>query len=349
MFELDQYYTPQSVAQDIVRRCVTVQPSICVDSTCGKGNLLIALSDIFDGVSCVGIDKDPNSIRYLRRKYPNWKLSVTDLLDESAHWRSKVISNINESDLLLLNPPFSMKRKKRIFLKYKGLGIHCSLAMAHIMKSLELFKPLQGAVVVVPESLLFSDVDNIARSLLEEDYNICEIYRLKSSTFRGVRANASVVKFEPITARTTKQPIVTLRTDVEKIEIIRGGLPVHEKRVSGSGIPYVHSTDISPLHKSGSDSLTQCVMPIKRGVVRGWTILLPRVGCPAIDSVDLHYFSREVQLSDCVIALQSRDLKDLELLRDRIRNNWREFINLYRGTAARYVTVSRLLEWVRKY
>jgi len=349
MFELDQYYTPLSVAQDLVERCVSEAPSICVDSTCGKGNLLIALSKVFRDVSCVGIDKDPRSIRYLRRKYPDWRLSVADLLDERAHWRSKVISSVSESDLLLLNPPFSMKKKKKVSSEYKGLELKCSLAMAHILKSIELFKPSQGAVVVVPESLLSSDVDKFARLLLAEDYAFSEIFRLKSSTFRGVRANASVVKFIPSKNRVSGSPVLTLRPDSEKTQLIRGGLPVHQKTTSESGVPYLHSTDILPLKRWGMEILTENVEPISRGVVSGWVILLPRVGCPSKESLELCFLSRRVQLSDCVIALKSDDLDNLKKLRDRIKRNWNEFNELYRGTGARYVTVSRLTEWLNRY
>jgi hypothetical protein len=75
-------------------------------------------------------------------------------------------------------------------------------------------------------------------------------------------------------------------------------------------------------------------------------VLLPRVGNPRREQVVALYLQEPVQLSDCVISLQVVSLRDARLLRRRLLQKWDEFVCLYRGTGARFVTVARLQNWL---
>jgi hypothetical protein len=57
----------------------------------------------------------------------------------------------------------------------------------------------------------------------------------------------------------------------------------------------------------------------------------------------------EVQLSDCVIALKVGSRRDSLRLRKLVLSQWDSFASLYRGTGARFTTVARLTDWLRRH
>lgn len=150
MFELDQYYTPKEVAEDLVANLGFGTPKVCVDSACGEGSLLRAASRAFKTVSCVGVDKDRNAITRLRRRHPDWILSVADILiPGTVRWPQRGLAS-PRCDLLLLNPPFSLRAIKYVLIRWKGEVICCSVAMAHVLRSIDLFPPALGIAAIVP-------------------------------------------------------------------------------------------------------------------------------------------------------------------------------------------------------
>ena len=147
-------------------------------------------------------------------------------------------------DLLVLNPPFSMGTRKRVPVESLGRTFRTSVAMAHVLRSLDLFVPKDGAVAIVPESLLFSDIDKQAREYLGLFFTIEVLAELKSSTFRGARANTVVVRLAR--GRTSSFPAPS-RSLSCNVEVIRGGLPLFDAQTTRNGLSHVHSTDIRVL------------------------------------------------------------------------------------------------------
>jgi predicted RNA methylase len=346
LHDLDKYYTPRDVAERILADSVSTEPRICVDSTCGSGRLLEAANNVFGKVQCVGIDRDKNTIASLRRRNPDWILSVADLMKPSSYKRTLAISENRECDLLVLNPPFSHGNRKSIEVSFGNNMFKCSIAMAHILQSFELFKPTQGAVIIVPESVLYSETDIVARQMLGINYDIEKITELESTTFKGTRARATVISVTPGKKCKTKKiinfvPKIELRT-----KLIRGGLPVYDKVRYRNGLPYVHTTDISSLVLMNKVQKNVNVRAIDRGCLSGWVILFPRVGVPDKKLFKPLFLKRKTQLSDCVIALKFESKTNAIKVEQRIQLFWDEFLMLYRGTGARYVTVSRLTDWL---
>jgi len=347
MTDLDRYYTPDEVADRLVGLACEESPQWCVDSACGAGSLLLAAQRTFGNVTCVGIDKDGAAVRYLRRRYPNWLLSVADALGPPRLLRAKGLPPDGEG-LLVLNPPFSLKKHKSIAIEYAGGPVRCSIAMAHMLRSIEIFAPKHGAVAIVPESLLFSETDAVARTLLGTSYDLRSVLGLKSCTFSGARANAVMVqliraKHSPPATRTTQPTIwAPPPKGVGKIELIRGGVPLFEARQSRKGVPLVHSTDIAALKLAEGLCKLKRVKAIGRGVVSGAVILIPRVGLPRMENIYALNLRSEIQLSDCVIALKFRYHAEAQACVSVLKRRWAEFQGAYHGTGARYVTVARL-------
>lgn len=346
-FDLDRYYTPLEVARNAMEKALLSHtPSVCADSTCGTGQLLRAANDVFGKLHCVGFDRDRQAIAKLKRHNPEWTLAVGDLLSDRSYKRtfsSKIPSHV---DLLVLNPPFSHGKSKSIEITYENRKFRGSVAMAHLLRSFELFKPTQGAVVIAPESLLYSETDFDARSALAENYDFKKITDLESCTFKGTRANASIVQIcrstvEKSTDRQSSQ--LTKKIDVS---ICRGGLQVHVMRPNSRGVPYIHSTDIRKILQDPMNAPFLRTADVARGRISGWIVLLPRVGLPDRQLVKMLKLDEPVQLSDCVIALLCPNKAAALIVEQRIQGSWDEFRNLYRGTGARYTTLSRLRAWL---
>jgi hypothetical protein len=346
--DLDRYYTPESIARRALEHaCLREPPLVCADSTCGTGRLLEAANDVFGKVRCVGIDRDSDVIANLRRRNPNWLLAVGDLLN-ATNYRTAFAEIIPEHvDLLVLNPPFSLGNRKSVEVEYEGRMFKGSIAMAHLLRSFDLFKPKQGAVVVVPESLLYSETDSAARSALAEKYCMRKIADLKSCTFRGARAHASVVQVSA-----SEQEVVPKTSAVSgktvRVSVTRGGLPVHLMKPVQRGIPYMHSTDIRKVVDGSMASSLLQTAGIARGRIAGWVILIPRVGMPEEAFLRAVNFEDPVQLSDCVIALECSSKAVALQVEQRIKASWNDFREIYRGTGARYVTLSRLITWLAR-
>ena len=345
-FDLDRYYTPPDVARNALEKAeLSYIPRVCADSTCGTGHLLNAANEVFGSLQCIGIDRDKQTIAELRQRNPNWALAVGNLL--SKHSYKKSISAVipEKVDLLVLNPPFSHGKRKSVEIAYGGQKFKGSVAMAHLLKSFELFKPSQGAVVIVPESLLYSETDLLARSVLAESYSFRKITDLESSTFHGTRANASIVQI--CQAELEDTPKETLRP-TKKIEIFitRGSLPVHMMSCNPKGVPFIHSTDIRGIVEGLDTNNFLKTTDMSKGRITGWTILIPRVGMPERLLLRKVCFKSTVQLSDCVIALRCSNKAAAQAVELRIQASWDEFKNLYKGTGARYVTIARLRAWL---
>lgn len=346
--DCDKYYTPTAVASRALERAqLSERPLVCADTACGSGSLLTAAEDVLDAMHCLGIDNDSHAIRQLRRKRPDWKLYVADLLKRHRAPPVDFPGSDYCVDLLVLNPPFSLGPRKNIDVTYCGNRLKCSVAMAHILRSLELFKPRLGAIAVVPESLLFSETDSNARDLLSQKFSFTELMQLSIYTFKGARVNSSFVQLGAATEGFLPSLALEVNArDVIHTKVLRGGLQMHSFERGRGGVRVIHSTTLRPLADKGIVAATEMTSAMARGRVTGWILLLPRVGCPHQDYFRVFNFKEEVQLSDCVIGLIFSSKVSATAARKRILDSWADLVSLYRGTGARYVTIDRLVDWL---
>jgi hypothetical protein len=341
--DLDRYYTPARLARQMVEICEPAVTGRCLDTACGDGSLLAAARSAYSNVQCIGIDVDAVTIARLRRKHPTWILSRADALSDAA-WRRASAARLSvDCELALLNPPFSMAAKKGVVIEVGDFAGRCSVAMAHLLTVLIRARP-KTCCAIVPESLLFSQLDDRARRFLAPEYSLTSVRSLRNSTFRGGRANATVVKVVRYVAPIPSHVGPDDESELVELSIVRGGLPLFQSILDRAGLPYVHSTDLCTI-ASGRMSIRR-VRPLLRGVVSGDVILLPRVGIPLWNSVRALRFQSRVQLSDCVIALCFQSHAAAIRWEAALFQSWDDLVALYRGTGARYVTVSRLRSWL---
>lgn len=346
LLELDRYYTPPQIARRVVEVAEGATVTRCLDSACGDGSLLIAARALTEQTKCIGMDVDRASIYRLRNRHPDWTLSRADALLPTSWSRVRAALDSVGCDLAVLNPPFSMGAKKGVTTLVGDFTSRCSVAMAHVLSVLMRARP-GLCCAIVPESLLFSELDQAARDAIERLYQLRIERTLRNSTFRGTRANAAIVTFtrrETPLAERDLRPRRSSRS-LQSVMIVRGGLPLFEAKRSAGGLPYVHSTAL--LHLAlGDHSNLRYVRPISRGLVRGHVVLLPRVGVPHQTNTRPIFFETQVQLSDCVVALSFRTRAIAARWSKLLDQRWNELVGLYRGTGARYVTVERLECWL---
>jgi predicted RNA methylase len=343
--ELDRYYTPNKIASRLIEESsFKLRPDLCVDTTCGAGSLLDACEVSFGSPRCIGLDRDRSAIRILRTKRPNWILSTADILNPKSFGQSGASRSFTSADLLVLNPPFSQCGFKHVNVAIGASQIRSSVAMAYLIRSIDFVRPRMGAVAILPESLLFSDVDSLARRELSKAFQLRELFSLQATTFKGARVRTVAVQLVPTPTRVLTRDLMAQPLEIS-VGLTRGALPVHLLVESVEGVPFVHSTDLARV--VNDQRVLRTTMRVAKGRVEGWVLLLPRVGLPRLELVRPINLKRLVQLSDCVVAFECATEEVATNISEKIRASWVEFNSLYRGTGARYVTMARLADWLQ--
>jgi predicted RNA methylase len=342
--DLDRYYTPLSVARDLVAIVGDGEVGTVVDTACGGGSLLRAAAERWPEAQLRGVDIDGRAVRTLTAEQPTWdvvKGSVYPMVVIPEGWVAGCTH-----DVVVANPPFTMEQRRYVEVSLAGVRFRCSLAMAHLLSSIDVLKPRHGIAALLPESALYSELDQHARHWVARRYKIKVHAEVGNSTFKGARARCVLVSCRSGGAMTLAKGesnhAVTPRT--EHVSLVRGSLPVFRASPVAEGIPFLHSTDLADLPAALTNVIG--VAAAASGHVRGAAVLLPRVGSPRRPNVVAMYLRRAVQLSDCVVALSVRDMDTAKALQATIFAEWESFDGLFRGTGARFVTIGRLRSWL---
>ena len=339
---MDRFYTPDSLASKLMAAIDSPVVNSCADPNCGHGQLLLSAEAQWPDAECWGLDIDRDAVRRVRRRRPRWIVSVGDLLSPTSIARTKIFRMGDGCDVLLANPPFSMGGDKGIV--RAGVSYRCSVAMAHILAAIELFRPRCAIGAIVPESMLHSELDEAARGELAVAWTLEEVLCVPQATFGGTRAHAALVVLRPANGKDGSDRVLRKPTAGVAADVVRGGLPVHQaESASDDGLPFVHSTDLKALASGAYRRRT--VRPIGRGCVVGPMLLLPRVGVPSIEQMVPLEFEQPIQMSDCVIGLRFSGWDTATEIARVIRDKSESLVDLYKGTGARYVTVRRIEEW----
>ncbi|WP_205897770.1 hypothetical protein, partial [Pseudomonas savastanoi] len=298
--DMDRYYTPENVAiQAMERGSFLSTPMVCADSTCGSGRLLDAANTVFGSVRSIGIDRDVEAISQLRLRRPGWQLSVGDLL---SHESIDVAREQQAIDLLVLNPPFSHGKRKFVDINFGGKEMTGSIAMAHILRSFEIFRPKLGAVVVAPESLLYSETDQLARHTLEESYRIEKLQICNAARFEAP-------EYKHRLCRSALAPSAASRsTSFITLELFKAPLSeaafqfIYETRSCRGAIHSLYRL-ASRGSRLGRATPYQDFQDGKRSD-KGMGHFDSQGGSSEAQMINVVKLSEVVQLSDCVIALK---------------------------------------------
>lgn len=341
---MDRFYTPPKLADFLVSSCKLSEPKKIADFAAGDGALLKSALARWPNAEFTALDIDNAAIQSISASIPNAILLCHDFFDFS--------NTIHESDfgfdLIILNPPFSCRGGTTIEAKINGHNIKGSRALAFVSRALEYLHKDGELIAILPSSCLTSERDSAMRTALQENWDINLISPSISYPLPRCSVKIDIVR---IIRRERKDVIIpklmTRKSDMIKgrLQIMRGTLPDKVGSALRNGLPFVHSTNLS---KNQILNVTRWSQPNNR-MVYGTALLLPRVGKVRLDKVSIKTDPRPIVLSDCVIAIKAIDSLNESDVFDTIRLNWDNFSQLWTGSCAPYLTISRLSNALERF
>lgn len=334
---LDSFYTPSELARELINSVQTQQVDSIVDFCVGEGRLLQAASTRWKRALLYGTDICPSIIAKMKVKNPDWVLGNCDFLNKNSRKSSRVLKR--KFDLVLSNPPFTCIGSSSHRVLLDGFEFNVSLAMAFIVEAISYIAENGKLYGILPESVGYSEKDKPIREYLEREYNFTILSEKKGQDFENCSPNIILVSLNDWDININKEPLI-YSGDVKVKEIIRGTIGMHQldNMVVKKGLNLVHTTNL--LENSITNFKYKVAM--RYSYIEGSGVLIPRVGNPNPSKVCVMNTTDIYALSDCVIALKTNSFEEAKLLKKYILDNWDNFKNLYKGTGAKFTTLSRL-------
>lgn len=346
---IDKYYTPDELAIALVLACSTPSARSVADFAVGDGALLRAAKIRWPSARLIGYDIDAGALSKVRERLPEAELHLVDFLQPNSLGCRNDDAD-DKHDVVLLNPPFSMRGNRHFSVEFEGKSFRCSRAFAFICRSLVRLAKDGELIAIVPSYSLDNVIDYNIRTYLTENFGLEVLAGPSLQTFFGCQIRVSVVRFslgrrlsrvKGIPGSMKSDSAIGIRMPVR---VMRGALSVVDIKPQSSGIRFFHSTDL----RSSADPIRFVDVCATKRVVRGPALLIPRVGRPNQSSIRIIDFDARFALSDCVIALQSTGGLGNTRILEAIIGDWTRFELLYSGTGARFVTIKRLCTWLRE-
>lgn len=332
----DAYYTSSKLAAILVRH-VDLQKVINVADFCvGSGELLKAAEHRWTNINCYGTDISIETIRLLKEEKQKWNLNVCDFTDINS--RNSTFLNGKLFDLILLNPPFTCKGSIVQIISYKGREYHVSTAVEFLVNALQYVTQDGALYSIVPLGILYSQKDSAIWDAISKDYCIKVHKEYERMYFKDSSPHIAIISIRKGITKKLYQPInkITLKQNIV-VDIFRGKMSMYMARTSCDGFRIIHTTN---LHEG---YLTDSGMTSKSSsYIKGPAVLIARVGNPNIKKVCAISEDEEYTISDCIIAIKTRNRGDAKELEKMIIDDWDRFKKLYKGTGASYVTLERL-------
>lgn len=249
-------------------------------------------------------------------------------------------------DWVLLNPPFSYRGGPSNYVSLGEFSGRVSPPLAFVAMVLSDISPRAGVVAILPDGSLFGAKYQDFWAEIRSGYDVDVVADLSNTAFRGARAQCRVVRIG-VKAGCAKSIAAELMPPAIRfqgcrcVEVIRGRVPRHMGMAIGPAeIPYLHTTDLV----AGEVQVTSAFGPSSHATSAPF-VLVPRVGRPQGKIAAL--LDGEVVLSDCLIALRPVS-EDPQVLVRAITSDLAAFAALYVGTGAPYVTIDRLVKYLRE-
>ena len=339
---LDPFYTPDNLAHEVVS-LYNGKPSRIGDFCAGDGGLLRACEERFPKAKYFANDKSKRAYFKLVKNHKNWDVYNLDLLSDKSLLE---VMHLNGAfDLLLLNPPFTCKGQTYKFI-FDGVKFSASKALLFLIRSIRFLSSGGRLLAVLPIGVSISERDAVLMSYLKRAYGFHVHRKVSGVSFAGKAPNVILAEL----CRPAILPAYTPKT-IRKQDygfLHRGTLNVVDaknKIVARKGMAFIHTTNLV-----GGKIVEARTRVSSRGtkVLVGPAVLVPRVGNPNVGKVVVIGEGEKCVLSDCVIAILSRDCSSACHIKNIIRAQEESFYRLYAGTGAKYITLSRLGKYLKK-
>jgi len=347
---IDQHFTPDPLAEELVATIPQNITGIVVDPAAGEGALLSALRRVVrSDLTFIAIDQDPLAVRALLAGQPDWTVSRADTLNPrsrsaSTSWK---IARKQGVELVLLNPPFSYRGGPSIETSFGDFRGRLSPAAQFVAISLSELRPRIGMWAILPDGVIHGEKYRGFWEEVRKSYSIQVVRELSSSSFSGVRARCSLVAIRPcVLPSGVKEPMRGVTSNVVRaigcrcVDVVRGRVPRHrEFDPVEATAPYLHTTNV----QAGAIVGTLATAP--RALATGGPfVVLPRIGSP---KGKIAVASTGVVLSDCLIALRPLSASNLSSLCQQLHVDAVGIADLYRGTGALYVTIGSVVDYLQ--
>ncbi|WP_345947708.1 methyltransferase [Mucilaginibacter sp. PAMB04274] len=334
----DSYYTPKILSDKLVSYINKKSVRFVADFCVGDGELLRSASDKWKNVKCYGTDISQTAIDETFSKHPNWVLEAVDFLDDSSQKKSKVLSGQKKYDLILLNPPFSYIGGVSNEVVFESVTYKVSTAMKFLTESLRYLTPDGFIYAILPSSTAYSQKDRKLWLVLEKRFNLSILEEPNSNYFKGATPNIILISINDFSCISKNRQLSKISFKIPPVKILRGKLSMNLLPSLVGEYYLVHTTNIK------NQSLFNLSIKVNHDTskVIGPAILLSRVGNPKSMKICLIDSSETYVLSDCLLAIQTKNQKDASNLFRYFIDNLDLLSSLYKGTGARYITIDRL-------
>lgn len=332
----DAYYTSSKLAAILVRYVNLTNVTSAADFCVGSGELLKAAEHRWNNLNCYGTDISSETIKTLKEEKPQWDLNVCDFTDSNS--RNTTFLNGKLFDLILLNPPFTCKGSIINIISYKNREYHVSTAVVFLVNALQYISKEGALYAIVPLGVLYSQKDSSIWEAISKDFCIKVHKEYERMYFKDSSPHIAIISIRQGTTKKSYQPInkITLKQKLA-IDIFRGKLSMYMVKTQCDGFRIIHTTN---LHEGYINS--QVMTTNSNSYIKGPAVLVARVGNPKIKKVCAISENEEYVISDCIIAIKTRNNGDAKELEKMIIGDWSRFEKLYKGTGASYVTLERL-------
>lgn len=343
---IDQVYTPDWLADAIAGVLPDDFRGIVFDPTAGTGALLLAAERRFgDAVTLVAADIDRATILWLRAHRPTWTVGVADVYSVRSRAQSVAWSRATNASAVLLNPPFSFRGGAGRRLRINGEEHVVGPAAAAVGTALAAVPDLAIAVAVLPYGAMLNRRDEPFWAAVGLTREIRVLRILPRKSFPGVAAESVVVSLAPRDVKPSSVTPVALPESPQRrrplnvcscVELVRGRVPVHSLIQDSVGVPFVHTTSLSPARTGPT------VLASPKLATPGPAVLVPRVGKPDVRKIDVR--DGAFVLSDCLYAVRPKEPSMVGELASSLRENFSTLASGYGGTGAPHLRTDQLAE-----
>jgi predicted RNA methylase len=349
---LDQYFTPTKLAAELIAAVTIESPEIVADFAAGDGELLRAAIMRWPSVKCVATDIDNQVVSSLRSNHSDWKSSYCDFLNpENRNSNESLCSLFGILPLVILNPPFSSRRKALQWVEIKGIRARCTSALAFIVTAAEYLMPGGQLVAIVPYGLISNEKDRTVRGLLTLHYGLEVVKTYAKGGFTNCSPRTATIR---LTSGTTKQ--INVRHKVASMLSNAGTIPINlsihrgkvpnnaqlTKEGSNDTLPFIHTTNL----KASSIQNLDRRADITFKSFTGPAVLFPRVGRPKVEKIVLMLDDADFILSECVFIIECLSQNDASLVFEAMIKNWEKLKDMYNGTCASYISINELVDYL---
>lgn len=348
---MDKFYSPMWMARALCEPFELAPDARVFDPTMGEGALLVAAQKHSgDTIQILGCDIDATAVRNARLNHADWILGRANIYSQGSRQNSPIWRSVKQGgvDLVVLNPPFSYRGKQRRAVFLNGSEYQATPAVAALATVLNEVPTAQGIGVVLPEGSFRGEVNEGMWEGIRAHFDVTVVQELPRGSFPDAKASSVLLAVRPrLEAPLRTVPVMAAKfsrlysSECRCVEVIRGR--VYNSQIwdhGDAGAPFVHTTNlidggISQVQRFQSQSLA----------TRGPMVLVPRVGrfySQKIVLVD----AEDVVLSDCVIAIRTRDRQQLDAVRSVLLHPATAFERRYRGTGAPYITVRDVMKTI---